>query len=74
MTMKNYVFWNITPCGSCENRVPPKRWFLEEPHGVTSQKTTFFISVLILHGATDQRGQTLSAFQNLIPVTFYSFS
>jgi hypothetical protein len=23
--------------------VPPKRWFLQEPHGITSQKTTFFI-------------------------------
>jgi hypothetical protein len=23
--------------------VPPKRPFLQEPHGVTSQKTTFFI-------------------------------
>jgi hypothetical protein len=32
--LKNVVFWNVTPCGSCKN---------EEPHGVTSQKTTFFI-------------------------------
>jgi hypothetical protein len=23
--------------------IPPKRLFLQEPHGVTSQKTTFFI-------------------------------
>jgi hypothetical protein len=23
--------------------VPPRRRFLQEPHGVTSQKTTFFI-------------------------------
>jgi hypothetical protein len=22
---------------------PPKRWFLQEPHGITSQKTPFFI-------------------------------
>jgi hypothetical protein len=27
--MRNAVFWDVTPCGSC--------------HGVTSQKTTFFI-------------------------------
>jgi hypothetical protein len=76
--MKNVVFWDVTPCGSCNNRrflsqfvflrsesrllvtanvvpsspilvtlmkkaqVPPKRRFLQEPHGVTSQKTPFF--------------------------------
>jgi hypothetical protein len=33
--MKNGVFWDVTPCGSCKN--------LQEPHGVTSQKTPFFI-------------------------------
>jgi hypothetical protein len=26
-----------------EAQVPPKRWFLQEPQGVTSQKTPFFI-------------------------------
>jgi hypothetical protein len=31
--IKNGVFWDVTPCGS----------FLQEPHGVTSQKTPFFI-------------------------------
>jgi hypothetical protein len=30
--MKNGVFWDVTPCGSCKN---------QEPHGVTSQKTSF---------------------------------
>jgi hypothetical protein len=74
--MKNGVFWDVTPCGSCNNEVseelsgsfirvtrigelgttlavtsvvpsspilvPLKRRFLQEPHGVTSQKTTFF--------------------------------
>jgi hypothetical protein len=30
--MKNSVFWVVTPCG-----------FLQEPHGVTTQKTLFFI-------------------------------
>jgi hypothetical protein len=28
-------------------QVPPRRRFLQEPHGVTSQKTTFFISCLV---------------------------
>jgi hypothetical protein len=50
VTMKNGVFWDITPCGSCRNRrfegtwrqFPSKRRFLQEPHGVTSQKTPFF--------------------------------
>jgi hypothetical protein len=62
--MKNAVFWDVTPYGSCKNRrfgasvVPsssilvtlmteelrsPEMWFLQEPHGVTSQKTAFFI-------------------------------
>jgi hypothetical protein len=30
--MKKGVFWDVTPCG-----------FLQEPHGITSQKTPFFI-------------------------------
>jgi hypothetical protein len=50
--MKNGVFWDVTPCGSCKNRSlggtwrqgPPKRRFLQEPHGVTSQKIPFFKS------------------------------
>jgi hypothetical protein len=33
--LKNGVFWDVTPCGSCG--------FLQEPHGVTSQKKPFFI-------------------------------
>jgi hypothetical protein len=36
--MKNAVFWGVTPCGSCKKR----RWLLQEPYGVTSQKTAFF--------------------------------
>jgi hypothetical protein len=31
--MKDGVIWDVTPRGSC---VPPKRRFLQEPHGVTS--------------------------------------
>jgi hypothetical protein len=66
--MKNAVFWDVMPCGSCKNRrfgekyrliirvarigklgttlavtsnryVPPKRRFLQDLHGVISQKT-----------------------------------
>jgi hypothetical protein len=36
--MKNAVSWDITSYGS--------RKFLQEPHGVTSRKTAFFISIL----------------------------
>jgi hypothetical protein len=37
VTMKNGVFWVVTPCGSCKN---------QEPHGVTTQKTQFFTVVV----------------------------
>jgi hypothetical protein len=30
---------------SRQQHFPPKRLFLQEPHGVTSQKTTFFIVI-----------------------------
>jgi hypothetical protein len=53
VTMKNGVFWDVTPCGSCKSRrfggtysllhQGDKNRFLQEPHGVTSQKTAFFI-------------------------------
>jgi hypothetical protein len=36
VTMKNAVFWKVTSYGSCSNQ--------QEPHGVTSQKTRFFMS------------------------------
>jgi hypothetical protein len=51
VTMKNAVLWDVTPCGSCKNRVPPKRRFLQEPHGVTSRKTAFFFLFIYLHFA-----------------------
>jgi hypothetical protein len=36
VTMKNSVFWDVTPCGSCT-------------HGVTSQKTPFFrLNILLI--------------------------
>jgi hypothetical protein len=34
VTMKNGVFWVVTPCGSCK--------YQQEPHGATTQKTPFF--------------------------------
>jgi hypothetical protein len=37
-TMKNGVFWDVTPCSSSQNT------FLQEPHGVTSQKAPFSYS------------------------------
>jgi hypothetical protein len=45
--MKNVVFWDVTPSPILvtlmkEALVPPKRRFLQEEHGVTSQKTPFF--------------------------------
>jgi hypothetical protein len=45
--------WDVTPCESwrtdaSEERVasfevPPKRWFLQNPHGLFYKKTDFFI-------------------------------
>jgi hypothetical protein len=49
VTMKDAIFWDFMPCGSCKNRrfgyVPVKCHFLQEPHDVTSQK----MGVLIIH-------------------------
>jgi hypothetical protein len=49
--LKKAIFWNGTRCGSCKNRRFGGKYRLhhqgdkklEEPHGLTSQKTTFFI-------------------------------
>jgi hypothetical protein len=77
--MRNVVFWDMKPCGTCKNRrfggmyrlhrqdeknlraritvsnkewcllgcyavwLLLERWFLQESHGVTSQKITVFI-------------------------------
>jgi hypothetical protein len=40
--VKNAV-WDVMLCGSLRTDIPPKHWFLQEPHGITSQKTAFFI-------------------------------
>jgi hypothetical protein len=60
-TLKNGVFLDVTPCGPCKYRFfrmnlappslrwqyPPTRRFLQEPHGVTSQKMPFFIATAV---------------------------
>jgi hypothetical protein len=47
VAMRNAVFWDVMLCGSCKNRVPPKRRFLQEPHGVIFQKTEFLRAIRI---------------------------
>jgi hypothetical protein len=46
VTMKNAVFWDVTPCGSCKGRRLNDTVFLDVApcgsSGVLSQKTTFF--------------------------------
>jgi hypothetical protein len=39
VTVKNVVFWDATQCGSCKNL----------PHGIQSQKTLYFLLLLISH-------------------------
>jgi hypothetical protein len=58
--MKNGIFWNVTPCGSCKNLIRSSEiQFLQEPHGATSQKTPLFgfllLQLLILVIPTDNR-------------------
>jgi hypothetical protein len=73
VTMKNAVFFDVTPCGFCisslrllvtakvptslilvtlmmEAIIPLKRRFLQEAHGVTIQKSAFFIKHVSLTG------------------------
>jgi hypothetical protein len=48
VTIKNGVFWDVTPCGSCKKNVSEElsAFFIAvtriSKHGVTSQKTPFF--------------------------------
>jgi hypothetical protein len=49
VTMKNGIFWDVMLCGSChilmkEALCSCKTSVLTEPHGITSQKTPFFIN------------------------------
>jgi hypothetical protein len=41
-TMKNAIFWDVAPCGSCENPTGAK-------YGLTSQMTAFFLFMLLQH-------------------------
>jgi hypothetical protein len=52
MTMKNAVFMDVTPCGSCNNRRFGGTSVLKEPHGVTSQKTAISIQIFYTQNAT----------------------
>jgi hypothetical protein len=36
-------FIRVTKIGELVHQVPPKHRFLQEPHGITTQKTPFFI-------------------------------
>jgi hypothetical protein len=55
--MKNAVFWDVTPCGSCSLLIlvtlmmdalcSSETLVLTEPHGITSQKAAFFIAKII---------------------------
>jgi hypothetical protein len=40
---KSSVFWDVTDVAFVRAYVHPKRRFLQEPRGVTYQKTAFFI-------------------------------
>jgi hypothetical protein len=55
VTMKNGVFLDVTPCGSCKNQIAHawcsvfipeegRSWFLQDPCGITSQTMPFFTS------------------------------
>jgi hypothetical protein len=59
----NAVFWDVTPCGSCKNKRflgirvasgnmmeairSSETRFLQESHGVTSQKTVFTLVTVV---------------------------
>jgi hypothetical protein len=65
VTMKNDVFWDVAPCETLvrtdvsEEPIlvtlimaalsSRKRRFLQEPHGVTSQKTPFFYYIVLIN-------------------------
>jgi hypothetical protein len=49
--------------------VPPKRLFLQEPHGVTSQKTPFFILKLLPYSAEGNYFSEMMKYHQ-IPILF----
>jgi hypothetical protein len=53
-------FIRMTRIGEVHRSVPPKPWFLQEPHGVTSQKTAFFIVTTVK--TSDLKQMLLSIF------------
>jgi hypothetical protein len=102
--MKNGVFWDVTPGGSCKNRrfggsasfisvtrigelrttlaVTSNRsrlrrnakWLLQEPHGVTSQKTQFSIAcgVFDFHSTDGARGRHKTGFTDFLHTLLHS--
>jgi hypothetical protein len=48
----DYEEWCLLSPWWRRRQVPPKRRFLQEPHGVTTQKTPFYLSVLLAHHDT----------------------
>jgi hypothetical protein len=62
VTMKNTIFWDVTPCRSYKNRcswrryISRKRRFLQDPDSVTLQKAVFFIVTCFL-----MRNETLTS-------------
>jgi hypothetical protein len=56
---KNCVFWGVTPCGSFKNH-------LQEPHGVTSQKTQFFIVTAVKTSNLTRLGRLLLQFRGSV--------
>jgi hypothetical protein len=47
VTMRNAVFWDVAPCALflIPEGFPPKRRFILNPHGATSQKTAVFKAI-----------------------------
>jgi hypothetical protein len=63
VTMKNAIFWDVTPCGFCEN--------LQEPQGVTSQMVTFFKSSMILKMWIKQLKSSVFIYKMLCSLCFF---
>jgi hypothetical protein len=46
--MKNGVFWDITPCGSCHSDEGGAKFLRNEPHGVTSQDAILYLKSIYI--------------------------